>query len=92
MNKDQLDYELIKIKKEYEQKIIEVKKKFADSNNPYKVGYIIQDHIGKGKIERIGYHFSFDTQCRYFCQQLKKDGTPRNDNSRRWIYQSNIEK
>lgn len=92
MTEEKLKQELLLLDKKYQEDIIELKKKYADANNPYKVGDIIQDHIGNGIIEKISYYFSYDTGCKYYCQELKKDGTPKKGNIRRWIYQSNINK
>jgi hypothetical protein len=56
---------------------IELKKKYADANNPHKEGDIIQDHCGKGLIEKIGYSFGYNTTSgaagpRVFYQVLEK--------------------
>ena len=92
MTKETLDNELLLLAKKYDDDCTELKKKYADANNPYKVGDIIQDHIGKGKIEKIAYYFSFSPECIYYCQELKVDGTPGKNKSRRWIYQNNLNK
>lgn len=64
---------------------------FAKANNPYKIGDIVKDHIGKLKIEKISY-FMFYSQpsCIYYGVELKKDGTPCKIQSGRPVYQKNI--
>lgn len=63
---------------------------FCKENNPYKIGDVFTDHIGSVKIDKIGYFISErDPCCIYYGLELKKDGTPRKDLSRRGAYQSN---
>lgn len=92
MTKEELDFQIAEEKSKSEEIIISLKKKYANANNPYKVGDTIQDHISKGIIERISYYFGYDVECRYFCLELKKDGTPRKYKNKRWFFQSNIKK
>jgi hypothetical protein len=66
-------------------------KKYADANNPYKEGDIIEDHIGRGEIISIGYFMSFDTpQCVYRCKVVNKDGSYSKRDNVRAIYRSNL--
>ena len=67
---------------------------YAKSNNPFKIGDIIEDHSGKGKIIKIKYIYkSFNsnlTECVYTCLKLGKHGNPLKGNKKVDIYQSNI--
>ena len=63
---------------------------YAMANNPYKVGEIFEDHLGKIIIESIGVSVYDKTPaCTYYGLELKKDGTPRKDGSKRKAYQDN---
>ena len=78
----------------YLTKINELKKEFVTSNNPYKEGDIIEDHIGKG-LWNGNYHiYTRDSdslpEMVYHCRVLKKDGTPTKKEEYRGIYGSNI--
>lgn len=82
----ELDYELEDRKKT-------LAKEYALSNNPYKVGDIVTDHIGPLKIEKINISISYlDSlpQCVYFGIELKKDGTPMKKQNARGVWQKNI--
>lgn len=90
-------------KEEYQDRIkqIDVKYKtekanlatlYAKSNIPHKVGDVVEDHIGKLKIERISFIWMSDDELDYlyFGLELKKDGTPCKKQTGRSVYQSNI--
>ena len=81
MNKEELKKVLKKLQEEYYLKIKDLKKTFALSNNPYKVGDIISDHIGTIKIESIGVYINGLNdglpECTYHGPELKKDLTPK---------------
>lgn len=93
---------------EYNQKIKELKEEtilkeskinmeYAFSNNPYKVDDIIEDHIGKIKVEKIKYTsgsnmFNSFPECVYYGTVLKKDGTPTKKQEIRQVWQSNLKK
>lgn len=63
---------------------------YCDSNNPYKRGDVFEDHIGKIIVDKIEYHKAYSNYfCVYYGTELKKDGTPRAKNSKRWAYQNN---
>ena len=89
MTKEELNNELLKLKKEFERKEQELKIKYCNAHNPYKVGDIFTDHIGSIIIEKIGYYFAFELSCTYFGAELKKDGTLRKDGSKRSAHQTN---
>jgi hypothetical protein len=64
---------------------------YCKQNNPYKIGDTFTDHRGSILIERITYYtYATDKHCCvYFGLELKKDGTPRKDQSKRSAYQLN---
>lgn len=65
----------------------------ALSNNTIEIGQIVEDHIGKVKVEKIRFnHASFGKlpSCRYWGIELKKDGTPKKRGDYRDVYQSNL--
>ena len=89
-------------KEQYEKKLKELENKFKEdkkliqteyalSNNTYTKGDIFTDHIGKIMVERIDVTVNFMgiPQCVYFGLELKKDGTPKKSNDKRWAYQCN---
>lgn len=82
------------LKQEYDHNLYVLDKEYAMANNPYKIGDIIEDHIGRIKIEKIsfGYTFPHETPgCIYYGIELKKDGTPKKQQDPdRVVYQSNI--
>ena len=66
-------------------------KKYALSNNPYKIGDIITDHIGTLRIVEIGVYVSEEKpQCMYHGIQLNKDGKVSKKQDHTTIYQSNL--
>ncbi len=82
--------------KDYHDKINKLKIEYAESNNPYKIGDIIEDHYQRIRIEKMGYHtgvFSGDPLfMKYEGPLLKKDGTPHKTGKTGVVYQSNIKK
>lgn len=92
MNKQELEHKLKELQQEYELKQKEVMKQFCDANNPYKVGDKFTDHIGTIIIEKIHYSYTTITEmlsCVYFGTELKKDGTPKKNNNKRYAWQLN---
>ena len=64
-------------------------KEYIISNNPYKVGDIVEDHIGKGEIIEIKCAIDH-LCCVYNCINLTKNGTQNKHEPYRIIWQSNI--
>ena len=78
---------------EYENKKKALLIEYAQSNNPYKVGDIIQDHIGKARIEGIDgiYPLIDGTACMvYKCVNLTVKGEINKREPKRKVYQTNI--
>lgn len=82
------------IYEDFQRRIKELEEEYALSNNPYKVGDIIEDHIGKLKIEEIKTEkYLGDLPfCAYYGIELKKDGTPCKRQTGRHIHQNYIKK
>lgn len=69
-------------------------KEYANANNPYKVGDIVEDHIGKVLVEQIQYSYDiFHMPCAvYIGSELKKDNSKKKNDSKREVYQTNLRK
>jgi hypothetical protein len=87
MEKSTLDKKLTELSKEYERDKNILIRDYCFSNNPYKVGDKFTDHIGSIIIEEIKYSV-ISLCCIYFGIELKKDGTPRKDGSKRRAVQT----
>ena len=95
MTREEYERRREEIIKSHEKQIAELRRDYSASVNPYKVGDIIEDHIGKGMIISI-YH-SWDTlndkpMSRYFCQNLTKKGEVNKKEPERYIFSTNIKK
>lgn len=67
---------------------------FALSNNLVSVGDIIEDHMGRIKVDKISVCNLLSTRpmCCYFGPEITKQGNPFKNDKTRWVYQSNLEK
>jgi hypothetical protein len=96
MELQQLNNKLKNLEKEYELKRRAMVKEYCDANNPYKVGDKFTDHIGSIIIETINYSQSISSNqepaCVYYGPELKKDGTPKVNGTKRKAYQINDSK
>lgn len=87
-----MNAKITQLELEFENNRNKVVKEFCDANNPYKVGDVFTDHIGSILIDKIQYWVIFGNEgpcCVYSGLELKKDGTPRKDKSRRQCWQYN---
>lgn len=93
MNIEELENQLASLNNEFELKKKMLFREFCFSNNPYKIGEIFEDHIGKILIEKIMFsEFRLGGSlpcCYYYGLELKKDGSLRKDGSKRQASQSN---
>lgn len=89
MTKEEYKERIISIERECTIKKNKLKRECALSNNPYKVGDVVEDHIGKLRIERIGVYTNPWNlpSCVYYGIELKKDGTPCKRQTNRPVYQ-----
>ena len=83
---------LRELKVEFEQKKTKLIKEYVDSNNPYKIGDKVTDHACSIIIEKIKYHISLSGfPCAvYYGPELKKDGTPKKNGNKTYVYQTNL--
>ena len=67
-------------------------KKYIDSNNPYKIGDIVTDHIGSIIVEHINYRMTdYDNPYAvYYGIELRKDLQPKKNGSKRNSFQMNL--
>lgn len=80
------------LENEHQQALKQLDKEYALSNNPYKIGDLICDHIGKGRILSIkGVYKSYKLpQLVYRCANLTQEGRINKREPERDIYQYNI--
>ena len=92
MTEDEYYSEIEKLEKELITNKNRVGREYAFSNNPYKIGDTIKDHIGAMIITNIKYNNSVMSlpQCVYFGTELNKDGKPSKKQSNRGVWQDNI--
>lgn len=94
MNIEELTKKIKEINDDATQKVLALKKQYAEENNPYKVGDIIEDHIGKGKIlswkVKIPFYGYIPSYMVYECDNLTRNGTINKREPKRKIYQINI--
>ena len=83
---------LRELKVEFEQKKSKLIKEYVDANNPYKIGDKVTDHANSIIIEKIKYHISLTgIPCAvYYGSELKKDGTPKKNGNKTYVYQINL--
>lgn len=83
---------LKELKVEFEQKKERLIKEYVDANNPYTIGDKVTDHANSIIIEKIKYHISLTgIPCAvYYGPELKKDGTPKKNGNKTYVYQSNL--
>lgn len=82
--------EMKEILNESQEKEKQALKLYCESNNPYNIGDKFTDHIGSILIER--FYFSLSSHkplIGYYGLELKKDGTPRKDGSKRYAFLPN---
>jgi hypothetical protein len=91
-------------KEEFDRKIIEIEKKsnddkrilarqYAISNNPYKIGDVIEDHYHIIKIEKWTVRGTVSNpSLLYQGVVLKKDLTPKKNQDDAIMYQTNVER
>lgn len=93
MTKEEYNIKLKQIEIDSENAKKELYKEYAISNNPYKIGDIISDHVKTIKIESWKYYKSFGLpQCVYRGIRINKDGTIAKKQDNNTIYQENINK
>lgn len=85
-------YNILKMEFEKKEKLLCIE--YATSNDPYNIGDIFEDHIGKIKIESKkvslhGSYYSSPASMKYYGANLNKNGTINKRYPKRWAYQVN---
>lgn len=93
MSKEEYLQELADLKKEYEEKRKELARRFCEGNNEYNIGDVVEDHIGKVRVESMymdwAYHAKFPEMV-YKGVELRKDGFQKKYRREREVWQSNL--
>lgn len=93
MTQDEYNERIKRLEAKLEDEKNTLLKEFVDSNNPYKKGDIVTDHIGSIRIEKIKYATGgmLGIPCAvYFGIELTKKGVPKKIATKRDVYQRNI--
>lgn len=94
MNELEYDRQMKEIKDDYLSKCKKLRWDFVSSNTTVSNDDIVTDHIGSIVVERAGVyletHGTGYPKLRVFGLCLKKDGGPRKDKSKRWIFAQNV--
>ena len=91
MKKEEFELQLGKIKREQNEKIEELSKKFALSNSSVKVGDFVKDHMGWIKVEKIGFVVSeTNPYCTYFGAEYTLKMIQKKNKAKRKLYQINL--
>ena len=94
MTQEEYKKRVAELQADHDKALRELKDEYALSNNPYKIGDIIEDHIGKGRI--TGMHptrtYMGEPTMLYVVDNLIKKGEINKREPTREIYQSNIRK
>jgi hypothetical protein len=89
MTRKEYNDKLDLIKQKYDNEINKLRRDYALSNNPYRIGDIIEDAAERIKIEEIGVIMYGSTPiCLYYGSELRKsDNSPKTNGSKRSIWQ-----
>jgi hypothetical protein len=93
MTKDEYKSKFDEINNDCQLKLKSLAKEYAISNNPYKIGDVVTDHMGSIKIEQIQFTLGggkYIPECAYTGIELTKKGEPNKRGTKRRIYQSSI--
>ena len=96
MDKEEYFEKLNAIEREYCDKKRLLAKEYAISNSNIKAVDIIEDHIGKIRIEKIsfvqraGFNYEDLPYCAYLGSELRKDEVPKKNVYKRYIHQINL--
>lgn len=94
MTKDTYDTSKIRIQKDAEEKLNSLTRDYCRSNNPYKVGDIIEDHFHIIKITSISgiYMACGYPSYNFIGIELKKDLTPKERQDSPYMFQGNVKR
>ena len=94
MTREEFRKRIDAIKKEADERAMELCRAYAYAHNDVQIGDMISDHKSTIRVERIGMCVGFGgiPEMRYCGPEYTKSGAPRKDGRFDWIYQSNIKK
>ena len=92
MTKEEYSNEVERIKAECESALKVLAKNYALSNNPVKIGDLVEDHMRLIRVERFGVRIWNAPQMVYYGKVCKKDGTQMKREKEVCVIQSNIKK
>lgn len=94
MTRDEYNLKMKDLENEFRNKRTALTREFVLSNNPYKVGDILQDRKNIIRVERISCdYFGRAPECIYYGTQLNEDLTPKKTQDyKSFMYQNNVER
>jgi hypothetical protein len=91
MTIDDFNKKCEELKRVHDNAYSELVKQCALANNTHEVGTVVEDHIGKIRIEKISTTTNYSKPtCVYYGIELKKDGTPTKKGTKRQVWQINL--
>ena len=91
MTKEEYEIRLSELEQNHQNNLRALANEYALSNNPYKVGDFLIDHIGVMKVERIEVTYcSSGYTCVYFGTEYTRKLVPMKKQSGRGMYQPNV--
>jgi hypothetical protein len=92
MTQEEYKSKFDEINNDFQLKLKSLGKDYAFSNNPFKIGDIVTDHIGSIKIEEIKAYLSRFPYpcCVYYGTEYTKKGEPNKRGIKRAVYQPNL--
>lgn len=93
MTREEYERRLEELTSVHKKKVYNLRVEYSSSINPYKVGDVIEDHIGKGRILSIypGWDgYGDKPQIRFYCENLTKKGEINKREPERNIYFTNL--
>jgi len=92
MNTAEYDSQMKEIRDDYLVKCKKLRIQFVASNTTVRVGDVIKDHSGSIVVEKTGVNVPLTgyPEPKFYGIELKKDGTPRKDKAKRWLFGCNM--
>lgn len=92
MTIQELNEQIAYVRKEAEQAVDTLRKRYAIANNEYKIGDIISDQFVTIRIEDLKYSRNAVPCMVYYGTRINKDGSDNKKGDKEHIYQSNVKK
>lgn len=93
MNEQEYKNGLLQIEREAKEKKSLIAGKYALAHNSVKVGDVVEDHIGKIRVESIKFSIGLNSglpSCVYIGSVLNKDGSLSKREANRSVFQTNL--